>query len=58
MSQAEIDARNADFWNELCGSHAAKALGMTGSDRASLAKFDRWFFDFTHMSMISFRSIH
>jgi 2-polyprenyl-3-methyl-5-hydroxy-6-metoxy-1,4-benzoquinol methylase len=45
-TQSETDRRNAEFWNELCGSHAAKVLGMTGSDRASLAKFDRWFFQF------------
>jgi SAM-dependent methyltransferase len=41
-----IDARNAAFWNELCGSGAAKALGVTGNDPASLARFDRWFFEF------------
>ncbi len=46
LTQDAIDARNAAFWDELCGSHAAKTLGMTGNDRASLAKFDGWFFGF------------
>ncbi len=44
-TQAEIDANNAAFWNEMCGSTAAKMLGVTGNDSASLAKFDRWFFE-------------
>lgn len=43
--QEELDARNAAFWDELCGTAAARALGVTGSDRASLAAFDRFFFD-------------
>lgn len=44
--QREIDLRNAKFWDELCGSHAAKVLGVTGNDPTSLEKFDRWFFEF------------
>lgn len=44
--QAEIDARNAAFWNELCGSQLARTLGVTDSSPASLKKFDDWYFDF------------
>lgn len=46
LTQQDIDTKNALFWDELCGSHAAKSLGVTGNDVASLAKFDKWFFDF------------
>ena len=46
VDQHALDAANAAFWNELCGSQAAIALGMTGNDRDSLAKFDRWFFEY------------
>jgi len=45
QTQRDIDAQNAAFWNELCGSRAAQALGIAGNDRESLAKFDRFFFD-------------
>jgi SAM-dependent methyltransferase len=45
-TQSQIDSANAEFWNTLCGSQAAHALGMTGNDRASLARFDEWFFSF------------
>ena len=45
-TQPAIDAANAQFWNEMCGTTAAQAIGVTGSDPASLARFDRWFFDY------------
>ncbi len=44
--QAEIDERNRNFWNELCGTQLAKQLGVTDSSPESLAKFDNWYFDF------------
>lgn len=44
--QSDIDRENAAFWSELCGSGAARALGVTGNDRESLYHFDRWFFSF------------
>lgn len=44
-TQRDIDGQNAVFWDELCGSQLAKSLGVTGNDRESLAKFDRFFFD-------------
>jgi SAM-dependent methyltransferase len=37
---------NLTFWNELCGSIAARALGVTDASPASLARFDAWYFDF------------
>ncbi len=43
--QAELDARNADFWSFLCGSHQAKMLGVTDASLASLKKFDDWYMD-------------
>jgi 2-polyprenyl-3-methyl-5-hydroxy-6-metoxy-1,4-benzoquinol methylase len=45
-TQDTIDAANATFWNELCGSHAARVIGVTGNDAASLKKYDDWFFSY------------
>ena len=45
-SQSAIDERNRTFWDELCGSHLARQLGVTDSSPESLAKFDKWYFDF------------
>jgi SAM-dependent methyltransferase len=45
-SQADIDARNRVFWNELCGTQLAKSLGVTDHTPASLKKFDDWYFGF------------
>lgn len=46
VSQTDIDAQNAAFWDEMCGSQAARSIGVTGNDLGSLARFDRWFFQF------------
>lgn len=46
MSQENISTKNAEFWNELCGSQLAKTLGITDSSTESLKKFDDWYFDF------------
>jgi SAM-dependent methyltransferase len=46
MRQEEISKRNSEFWDELCGSQLAKTLGITDSSKASLKKFDDWYFDF------------
>ena len=45
-TQQELDRKNSAFWNELCGTNAAKMLGITDSSKESLAKFDSWYFDF------------
>ena len=46
METTVISKQNAAFWDELCGSHLAKVLGITDSSIASLKKFDDWYFDF------------
>lgn len=42
MPRAEqsIDALNAEFWDELCGSSLARALGITEVSPATLGRFD------------------
>lgn len=40
------DDKNIAFWDELCGTTLAKQLGITDNSRASLKKFDDWYFDF------------
>jgi SAM-dependent methyltransferase len=42
-SQYVIDERNRAFWDELCGSRQALALGITDITPASLALFDEWY---------------
>lgn len=39
-------AANAAFWNELCGSHAAKMLGVKDASIESLKRFDEWYFEY------------
>ncbi len=41
-----MDGANSEFWNELCGSHLARVLGVRDASVESLAKFDGWYFDF------------
>ena len=43
MSQEDIDKRNATFWNELCGSGLAQALGISDASPDSLRRFDEAF---------------
>jgi SAM-dependent methyltransferase len=38
--QTRIDARNAAFWDELCGTHLARELGIHTVDRESVRRFD------------------
>jgi SAM-dependent methyltransferase len=45
-TQVELDARNAEFWNTLCGTHLARQLGISDSSPESLRKFDDWYFAF------------
>ncbi|MBI2190644.1 MAG: class I SAM-dependent methyltransferase [Planctomycetes bacterium] len=44
MEQQGIDRKNTEFWNELCGAHMAKAMGMTEVSPESLARFDQFYF--------------
>lgn len=46
MNQQLVSNKNAEFWNELCGSQLANYLGITDSSPESLKKFDDWYFDF------------
>jgi SAM-dependent methyltransferase len=39
-SQAQIDRRNAAFWNELCGTGLARQLGIGEPSPQNLARFD------------------
>jgi SAM-dependent methyltransferase len=41
--QATIDAQNAEFWNELCGTGLANMLGITDGSESSLKKYDDWY---------------
>ena len=40
LDQNTIDARNASFWNDLCGSSLARRVGVEDSSAESLARFD------------------
>src|SRR5688500_1928702 len=42
-TQTDVDARNASFWDELCGTTLAKQLGVTDDSPESLARFDRYY---------------
>lgn len=39
-TQDTVDARNASFWNELCGTGLARSLGLTDHSAESLRRFD------------------
>ena len=45
-TQRAIDAANAAFWDELCGSAAARAWGITDSSMGSLRRYDENYFSF------------
>jgi SAM-dependent methyltransferase len=42
----DFDKANAEFWDELCGSTLAQALGITDHSSASLERFDRAYLEF------------
>lgn len=42
----DLDARNAEFWDELCGTTMAKAVGVTGRSADDLRKFDDAYLSF------------
>lgn len=44
-TQDAIDAANAAFWDQLCGSHLAQIIGVTDDSPESLARYDAWYFD-------------
>lgn len=42
----ELDEKNNEFWNELCGTHLASVLGIEGDSAADLKRFDDWYLDY------------
>lgn len=42
----DVSLANSEYWNELCGSRAARKLGITAGDPQGVQTFDSWFFDF------------
>jgi ubiquinone/menaquinone biosynthesis C-methylase UbiE len=44
-AQSSIDAGNALFWDELCGSALARQLGIADASEASLRRFDAAYLD-------------
>lgn len=46
MNQAEVNRRNAEFWDELCGSTFAQTLGIKDHSLESLKKFDDAYFEY------------
>ncbi|MBE7555383.1 MAG: class I SAM-dependent methyltransferase [Anaerolineales bacterium] len=46
MSQQTIDAKNAEFWNELCGTWLARTLGITDVSPETLRRFDEAYLAF------------
>ena len=41
-----VSSRNAEFWNEMCGSVAFRHLGLSEVSSDSLSVFDDWYFSF------------
>ncbi|MBI5816650.1 MAG: class I SAM-dependent methyltransferase [Nitrospinae bacterium] len=46
VGQEGTDKANRDFWNELCGSNAARALGIKDHSPESLKRFDDYYLGF------------
>jgi SAM-dependent methyltransferase len=44
-AQHDVDARNAAFWDELCGSSLARSIGLTDHSPESLRRFDDAYMD-------------
>lgn len=44
-AQQIVDERNAAFWDELCGTSLAQAIGITDRSRESLRRFDEAYMD-------------
>jgi SAM-dependent methyltransferase len=46
QTQTQVDQANQAFWEELCGTGLAVALGITDRTAESLRRFDQAYFDF------------
>lgn len=44
--QRAVTLANTEFWNELCGTHDARRLGIVDDSADSLKRFDDWYFSF------------
>lgn len=44
MKQTILDKKNAEFWNELCGSSLARSIGISDASPESLQRFDEAYF--------------
>jgi SAM-dependent methyltransferase len=42
----DLDRRNEEFWDELCGTAFATERGLVGRDQATLLAFDQAYFEF------------
>jgi SAM-dependent methyltransferase len=42
----DLSLKNSEYWSQLCGSRAARKLGITAGDPGGVAIFDEWFFNF------------
>jgi SAM-dependent methyltransferase len=45
VAAADISQRNAEFWDELCGTHMARELGIRDASPGELARFDAAYLD-------------
>lgn len=45
-AETDLDRRNREFWDELCGSGLARHLGLVGRDRETLDRFDEAYLGF------------
>jgi SAM-dependent methyltransferase len=41
VAAADVSQRNAEFWDELCGTHMARRLGIRDASPSELARFDQ-----------------
>lgn len=46
MPSTAIDRQNAEFWNELCGTPAARSLGITELSGENVRRFDEWYMNY------------
>lgn len=44
--QLDLDNKNAEFWNDFCGSGLARQLGIMSNSAADLCRFDEAYFKF------------
>lgn len=45
-NQSKLDTKNAQFWDELCGSGLAQSLGITEVTPETLQRFDQAYMDY------------